>query len=225
MLFLDAGVRGTRSPELSAADAGELAWFLISLHHHSQSLPVRARYRSDDLVQWQADRLFGRFLRTVREDADCVFVTLLRSKPAVLRAMHEARDALLAEGSSLVHGDFLPWNWAGKSGSLKVVDAECSFFGCPEMDAGAFLAGLLLSRQSDAALNEALYVLTDGCVRYDVRLMAAFASAHMCALLTEDSPDKGLACGKDALALLKRTIRAIEEGTVRPLFVDKRKPD
>jgi hypothetical protein len=55
--------------------------------------------------------------------------------------------------------------------------------------------------------------------------MAAFAAAHMCALLAEDSPDKGLACGKDALALLKRTIRAIEEGTVRPLFVDKRKPD
>lgn len=224
MLFLDAGVRRTRSPDLSTADAGALAWFLISLHHHSQSLPVRARYRSHDLVQWQDNRLFGR-LSTDGEPGSCPFEKKLRSNAAVLRALRDAKDALLAEGTSLVHGDFLPWNWAGKSGSLKVVDAECSFFGCPEVDAGAFVAGLLLSRQSDRAINEALYVLTDGCVRYDVRLVAAFAAAHMCVLLGEHSLDKGLARGNDALELLDRAVRAIEEGTIRPFFLNRKRSD
>lgn len=223
VVFSDAGVRSTRSPTLSTADTRALAWFLISLHHHSQSLPARARYRSDDLVQWQVQRLFGRFSAKDSSDVPGPLDKALTSSLVLRRALRDAKDALLAEGTSLVHGDFLPWNWAGKTGSLKVIDAECSFYGCPELDAGAFLAGLLLSKQSGAAVNEGIKVLTDGCVRYDPRLMAAFAAAHMCALLAGQSVDKGLARGNEAIALLDCAIRAIKEGTVRPFSLERTK--
>ena len=50
-----------------AADAAALAWFLVALHHHSQSVPCSARYGSREIVGWQMAHLFQQSRRASRQ--------------------------------------------------------------------------------------------------------------------------------------------------------------
>ncbi len=55
-------------------------------------------------------------------------------------------DLYLANGPSLVHGDYFPGSWLNTSNGPKVIDLEFCFYGPPEFDLGVMLAHLHLSR-------------------------------------------------------------------------------
>jgi 5-methylthioribose kinase len=209
-----AGASGGASQAWSEREAEALAWFLVSLHHHSQSVPTAARYRSEALLEWQARRLFGEFgpgpayawRRRVASQGD-----------AVATGLAAARACLAQPGGSLVHGDFTPGNWVRARAGSHVVDAEFSFFGRPELDAGAFLAGLLFTRQPAPVVRAAAAVLARGCCRYDARLTAAFAAAQLGAMLDERAGEAGAPRGSAALALVRRIAGALEHGALERL--------
>jgi hypothetical protein len=110
-------------------------------------------------------------------------------------------------------------NWVrAADGRLRVVDAEFSFFGPPEFDAGAFLASLLHTRQPADVLRAGLAVLQAGCVRYQPRLTAAFAAVHLCDLLENRTKGARAAKGAAATALLRRLSRAIDSASLNTLL-------
>lgn len=57
------------------------------------------------------------------------------------------QEVCLADGESLVRGDFFPGSFLRSADGPKVIDPEFGFFGRPESDAGVSLAHLLLARQ------------------------------------------------------------------------------
>lgn len=215
-IFADAGETSDASSPLTTAESEAVAWFLISLHHHTESVPRDARYRSESVTTWHRDRLFAPDAAGL---GDRRWRTRLLARGRHVRAAFaDACAALEAGGTSLVHGDFGPWNWLRAGGRVHVVDAESSFFGPPEFDAGALLAGLLFTRQDRAAIAAAAAVLARGCFRYDVRLVAAFTGAHLCALLDGAVVARNASIrGATAAGLVRRISHAIASASLEPL--------
>lgn len=204
IVFSDLGRGRPGSAAPSAAEVESVAWALVGLHHHSQSVPAHARHDNGGLRQWLAARLF----------ADGPWIARLAAGGAVVRErLAEARIAVAEEGACLVHGDFAPENWIVDGGRIAIVDAEGSFFGRPEIDAGSMLAGLLFAGVDDGALGAAVGVLAGGCVRYDARLVTAFAGVHLCRRIEAARASGGRLPGAVARAKVGRVVRAIASGT------------
>jgi 5-methylthioribose kinase len=213
LILEDVGaVRPLAGREISAAIASQVSWFLVSLHHHSRSVPTCAHYRNEAVLGWQMTRLFagsaeagtGGWLARWRARSD-----------AVRFALEDGLSAMERGGASLVHGDFSPENWVQNGHGPRVVDGEFSFFGPPEYDAGAMLAGLMLERSAPGTVHAAIEVFARGCFRYDLRLVAAFAGVHLCHRL-ESSGRAGASVvhRPAASALLHRLQRAMEDRTL-----------
>jgi 5-methylthioribose kinase len=199
--------------QLTPADAAALSWFLIRLHHHSQSVPASARYGSGEVVGWQMAHLFppgagaGPWLKR-----------LLAVGEKQRHAIEDARAALQHEGTSLVHGDFTTSNWVrAADGSLRVVDAEFSFFGRPEFDAGAMLGSMLALGAGPVVVRAAVDVIAGSCMRYHPRLTAAFAGAHFCSLLDDSPAGSKFVRGATASAALRRIALAINRDSLAAL--------
>lgn len=218
VILEDVGEPEGAALRLSAGDAESLAWFLVALHHHSQSVPASAHYHSRDVVGWQMAHLFrrdrggrrgapGRWLGRFAEGSD-----------NNRYALEDAMAVLDKEGTSLVHGHFASSNWVRSAdGRLRVIDAEFSFFGPPEFDVGCFLASLLYTRQADDVVRAAVGVLTAGCVRYRARLVAAFAAVHLCDMLESPAGTTEVVRGSRAVALLRRLARVVDTDALTEL--------
>ena len=59
-------------------------------------------------------------------------------------------EVYLADGGSLLHGDFFPGSLLRTKAGPRVIDPEFAFFGRPEFDVAVFLAHLILSNQPPA---------------------------------------------------------------------------
>jgi 5-methylthioribose kinase len=223
IIFEDAGeARPLAGRLISPEIASQLGWFMVALHHHSRSVPGCAHYRNERVVGWQMARLFatppggggrgganrGAWLARWRERSACVRY-----------AIEDALAALEHGGTSLVHGDFTPANWVQNGHGPRVVDGEFSFFGSPEYDAGAYLAGLLFERCDAAVLRAAVAVVAHGCCRYDLRLVVAFAGVQLCDALGRRGAGAGSARlqGAAAAAVLRRLEAALEQNSLDPL--------
>jgi 5-methylthioribose kinase len=51
----------------------------------------------------------------------------------------------LADGASLVHGDYFPGSWLKAHDGVRIIDPEFCFLGDPEYDCGVFAAHLMLA--------------------------------------------------------------------------------
>jgi 5-methylthioribose kinase len=72
----------------------------------------------------------------------------LQADEAYVREVTRLGEAVyLADGDSLLHGDFFPGSLLRTATGPYVIDPEFGFFGRPEMDMGVFLAHLVLSNQ------------------------------------------------------------------------------
>jgi 5-methylthioribose kinase len=223
IILEDAGqARPLAGRTISPETAAQLGWFLIALHHHSRSVPECARYRNEQVVGWQMARLFA----NPRDGDGCggsnggVALARWREQNAGVRyALEDALAALERGGTSLVHGDYTPANWVQNGHGPRVVDGEFSFFGAPEYDVGAYLAGLLSERHGAEVVRAAVDVIARSCLRYDVRLVVAFAGVHLCdalgrrALAAQASDLHGAA----ALAVLGRLEAALERNSLEPM--------
>lgn len=57
----------------------------------------------------------------------------------------------LADGPSLLHGDFFPGSWLDTGGGVRIIDPEFCFLGPPSFDLGVFMAHLRFCRMPDRA--------------------------------------------------------------------------
>ena len=157
ILFEDAGKALPLSGRaITPSAAAALGWFLVSLHQHSRSVPSCAHYRNEQIVGWQMGRLFS----VAPHQGRGVWLARWRERSADVRfALEDALAALEHGGTSLVHGDYTPANWVQNGHGPRVVDGEFSFFGPPEYDAGAYLAGLILEAAPRDTMRAAVEVI------------------------------------------------------------------
>lgn len=82
--------------------------------------------------------------------AACRADALLMQNIAALEARY------LADGNTLLHGDFFPGSFLRTEHGLKVIDPEFCFFGDAEFDLGVLIAHLRLARQPESLIARLL---------------------------------------------------------------------
>jgi 5-methylthioribose kinase len=140
--------------ELFAEDAQTLGVYLRHLHGATRGTPDPA------LVNREMRRLNHLHIFEVPLDAGNGVgldryepglgeaAARLRADRSFCRRVAELGERYLADGSSLVHGDFFPGSWLRTAGGIRVIDPEFCFYGEPELDLGVAVAHFALSRQS-----------------------------------------------------------------------------
>lgn len=76
--------------------------------------------------------------------------TLLKSKAATLGEIY------LANGKSLLHGDYFPGSWLRTAEGVRIIDPEFCFFGPPEFEVGVTIAHLKMADQPENLIYKAL---------------------------------------------------------------------
>jgi 5-methylthioribose kinase len=72
----------------------------------------------------------------------------LKADRAYVSRVRELGELYLADGPSLVHGDYFPGSWLQTSGGIRIIDPEFCFLGTPSFDRGVLLAHLFFSREA-----------------------------------------------------------------------------
>ncbi|MDZ4847331.1 MAG: hypothetical protein SH857_17495 [Chitinophagales bacterium] len=85
-------------------------------------------------------------------------------------------ETYLADGDTLLHGDYYPGSWLNTMDGMKVIDPEFCFFGPCEFDLGVMIAHLKLSMQSPDAIQ---FVLENYSGSFDKKLMFGFAGVEI----------------------------------------------
>jgi 5-methylthioribose kinase len=149
---------------LATATVDQLADYLTALHHgfHGQSAqhPLTNRemraLNHAHIFQIPLEHDNGLHLDDILPGLHAAAVEL-RSNPEYVAAVRGlGTDVYLADGECLVHGDFFPGSFLNTPAGVKVIDPEFGCFGRPEVDAGMFLAHLLLGRQPPAVADRFL---------------------------------------------------------------------
>ncbi len=59
----------------------------------------------------------------------------------------------MADGATLLHGDFYPGSWLQAGDEIKVIDPEFCFYGSPEFDVAVLSAHLMMAQQPENLIN------------------------------------------------------------------------
>ncbi|GAA5220450.1 phosphotransferase [Membranihabitans marinus] len=76
--------------------------------------------------------------------------TALKSK------IEELGQRYLADGDTLLHGDYFPGSWLKTNSGIYIIDPEFCFFGFPEFEVGVLLAHLMMADQNQATIDAAI---------------------------------------------------------------------
>jgi len=65
-------------------------------------------------------------------------------------------EQYLADGNTLLHGDYFPGSWLKTADGIKIIDPEFCFFGSPEFEIGVTVAHLKMADQSEELIQSAI---------------------------------------------------------------------
>lgn len=83
----------------------------------------------------------------------------------------------LADGETLVHGDYFPGSWLRTGDDVRIIDPEFCFLGDPEFDCGILAAHLMLAQCDAAAIGHVTAAI--GTRRLNAALVAGYAGVEI----------------------------------------------
>jgi 5-methylthioribose kinase len=138
----------------------------------------------------------------------------LRADEAYRAAVRQTGERYLADGKTLLHGDFFPGSWLRTDAGLKVIDPEFCFAGEPEFDLGVTIAHFALAGTPPDAASGLLahYLSLAERLVIDAQWLARYAACEVMRRLIGVAqlplpPTEGRRAG-----LLHRSRRAAIEG-------------
>lgn len=118
-------------------------------------------------------------------------------------------ERYLADGGTLVHGDYFPGSWLCPADGIRIIDPEFCFLGDPEFDCGVIAAHLMLAGCDDRLLD--LIATAVHTRRLDGALVAGYAGVEVMRRLIGVA-QLPLTCGLDRKQLLlERSRRLVVE--------------
>lgn len=103
----------------------------------------------------------------------------LRSDRDYRAAIERLGEMYLADGTTLIHGDFYPGSWLRHATGLKVIDPEFGHFGRAEFDVGVLLAHLVFSGWDASRAVATLHDTYDAAADFDWSSARGFAGAEL----------------------------------------------
>ncbi len=139
---------------------GDLTRFLNVLH---LTFPRTADHdfpKNRSMRELNAEHIFrfpfvadnGFDLDTVTPGLEALANTYRRDE-RLLSVAHDLQSIYLADGDTLIHGDYYPGSWLQTTNGTRIIDPEFGFIGPKEFDLGVMLAHLMMSAQSDETLE------------------------------------------------------------------------
>jgi len=142
----------------------QLADYLTALHHGFLGQSAQHPLPNREMRALNHAHIFeiplagdnGLILDDVLPGLQCAADELRSDHDYVAAVRRLGTEVYLADGDSLVHGDFFPGSFLSTPAGLKVIDPEFACFGRPEVDGGMLMAHLLLGRQPAAVAERFL---------------------------------------------------------------------
>ncbi|MCK0192730.1 phosphotransferase [Arenibacter sp. F20364] len=85
----------------------------------------------------------------------------LKSDDVLKYRVQKLGEMYLADGKTLLHGDYFPGSWFKTPDDIKIIDPEFCFFGRPEFEIGVTVAHLKMSSQPITLIDKALKIYMD----------------------------------------------------------------
>lgn len=168
---------------LTASDCTALAGYLHRLRRCTVPADERDVFANRDMRALNHEHIFhvplretnGLALDAVKLGLQALADALKRDRSYVKR-VRALGERYLADGESLVHGDYFPGSWLHTAaGGIAVIDPEFCFLGAGEFDAGVMMGHLLLAGQAEAHVERWL----DEAHGYDRALVRQFAGVEV----------------------------------------------
>lgn len=155
----DFGMLYQGKTELASDDLTSISQYLNALHQ----LEVTQFPDNSAMKNLNHEHIFHfPFLEENGFDLDAVQVGLqelsmtYKTDTTLKQAIHKLGERYLADGNTLLHGDFYPGSWLKTEDGLKVIDPEFGFMGDREFDLGVFFAHLDLAQQDESLTHDFL---------------------------------------------------------------------
>ncbi len=177
-----------RGGEITEGQARELARYLRALHEVTEEDEPDPVLANRDMRALNHAHIFEIPLRADNGVAlDNYELWLdreaetLRKDREFCRKMATLGKRYLADGHSLLQGDFFPGSWLRVGDDIKVIDPEFCFYGDAEYDLAIAVAHFRMARKSQDLVHEFLKAFSgrDLAVRYDAPLLAQYAAAEV----------------------------------------------
>ena len=142
---------------LTASECSALAAYLQGLRRCTVSADDRAAFANRAMRALNHEHIFrfplceanGLALDEITPGLQTVADVLKQDRPYVERVA-VLGECYLADGDTLVHGDYFPGSWLHTAdGRVAVIDPEFCFLGAAEFDVGVMLAHLLIAGQAE----------------------------------------------------------------------------
>ncbi|QJD77829.1 phosphotransferase [Spirosoma rhododendri] len=149
--------------QLSYDELTALTDYLASLHHHFTQITPAPLFVNRAMRVLNHEHLFvypfmtdnGFDLNTVQPGLQELAMAYKTDEPLKAAVQHLG-DAYLADGTTLLHGDYYPGSWLRTEAGPKIIDPEFCFYGPPEYDLGVFIAHLLMADQPVSMTEQVL---------------------------------------------------------------------
>lgn len=148
---------------LDAATLTALVEYLAALHRSFRQPSCGFVIQNRAMRDLNAEHIFRfPFAADTGFDPDAVTPGLAaaaascRGDAALMTRIRSLQQRYLADGDSLLHGDYFPGSVLQTASGIKVIDAEFCFFGDAEFDVGVMIAHLMLAAQPEATVEISL---------------------------------------------------------------------
>ncbi len=170
---------------ISEADIAQLTRFITHLHQQYTTDTTEERIPNRAMRRLNHEHLFvfpllddnGMDLDAFTTGLNDV-ATRLKADKAYVKKVLELGEVYLADGKTLLHGDFYPASWMKTDDGVKIIDPEFCFFGPAEFELGVFTAHLKLGEQGDA-LIEQVFGLYQGFHKLNPSLVCHFCGVEI----------------------------------------------
>ncbi|MDP5043536.1 MAG: phosphotransferase, partial [Leeuwenhoekiella sp.] len=153
---------------ISEDDLREIIAFISRLHTSINTKTTQATLANDEMRKLNHEHIYHYpYLENNGLDLDRILPGLAEvaapyKTDAVLKAeLQKLGDRYLANGTTLLHGDYFPGSWLKTNSGLKIIDPEFCFFGDPEFELGVTLAHLKMAAQPEELVNKAVDFYTE----------------------------------------------------------------
>lgn len=93
-------------------------------------------------------------------------------------AVKEIGERYLADGPTLLHGDYFPGSWLSTADGIKIIDPEFCFFGDPEFEIGVMCAHLKMADQPKSVISEVIEKYSEQA-RLDIKLARRYCATEI----------------------------------------------
>ncbi len=152
-----------KDQEIDEKDLSKVMQFVATLHKEYTSDTSEYVIRNHDMRKLNHKHIFvypfiddnGLNLDDIHEGLEAI-AKPYRADELLKTEVEKIGKLYLADGNTLLHGDYFPGSWLKTKHGIQIIDPEFCFFGFPEFEVGVTIAHLMLANQSEEILDHAL---------------------------------------------------------------------